>query len=323
MPITARGPLSQWVVDRLAGGSVTGSPAPRTEDPFSDDLHLALYLCYEPHFGPLPGGVGVDEWDPEVIRFRRTLETTFVLGLREAIGTHLDSRDLRESIPSIIDADEGPSLSTYIEHHGTLAQMREAALHRSPYQLKEGDAHTLGIPHLRGRAKQLLVEIQSGEYGADGVDREMHSTLFARTMRTLGLDDTPNAYLDVLPASAFMVSNLVSMFGLDRRWRGALVGHLAVFEMTSVVPMGRYSRGLERVGAPAEARRFYDVHVLADAEHERLALDLACEFAAAEPDLVDDVLFGARAVLAVEERFAGALLDSWAQPPSAVTHLAA
>jgi hypothetical protein len=41
------------------------------------------------------------------------------------------------------------------------------------------------------------------------------------------------------------------MFGL-RRWRTALVGHLAVFEMTSVEPMERYRRAL----ACSEGRRF-------------------------------------------------------------------
>jgi len=36
------------------------------------------------------------------------------------------------------------------------------------------------------------------------------------------------------------------MFGLHRRFRGALVGHLAIFEMTSIGPMGRYATGLRR-----------------------------------------------------------------------------
>jgi hypothetical protein len=198
-----------------------------------------------------------------------------------------------------------------MEAHGTLPQMRDFALHRSAYQLKEGDAHTLGISRLGGRAKQILAAIQAGEYGADEPGRVMHSELFAQTMRGLGLDDRPNTALDQLPASALMVSNLISMFGLNRRWRGALVGHLAVFEMTSVVPMGRYGRALERLGVDEATRRFYDVHVLADAEHERMALDMACSLAEDEPELVDDIVFGAYAVLAVERQFAETLLRSW------------
>jgi hypothetical protein len=183
----------------------------------------------------------------------------------------------------LLASDDGPSISRHMERVGTLDQMRQFVIHRSAYQLEEGDHHTFAIPRLRGPGKRSLAMIQAGEYGADGDDREMHATLFARTMRALGLDDRRHAYLDELPATALAVSNLISLFGLNRRWRGALVGHLAAFELTSVEPMGRYSRALERLGASGDARRFYDVHVLADAEHENWALAMAAQVAATEP----------------------------------------
>jgi hypothetical protein len=85
-----------------------------------------------------------------------------------------------------------------------------------------------------------------------------------------------------------------------------------VFEMTSVVPMGRYAELCRRLGLPEEASRFYDVHVVADAHHQVVASrDLAAGFVEAEPDRAADVAFGARALMAVEERFARALLDAW------------
>ena len=40
----------------------------------------------------------------------------------------------------------------------------------------------------------------------------------------------------------------MSLFGLHRRLRGALVGHLAAFEMTSSIPNRRYGDGLRRLG---------------------------------------------------------------------------
>jgi hypothetical protein len=85
-----------------------------------------------------------------------------------------------------------------------------------------------------------------------------------------------------------------------------------VFEMTSVEPMGRYARGLDRLGATPAARRFYDVHVLADAEHEVMALEMAEAFTNAEPDRLSDVLFGAGCAIAAEVRFAERLLAGWA-----------
>ena len=83
--------------------------------------------------------------------------------------------------------------------------------------------------------------------------------------------------------------------------------------------MGRYSRALARLGVPAEARRFYDVHVEADAVHEVLALDeLVVAFVEDEPGLAADVVFGARALTVVERAFAAMLLDAWSRRRSSL-----
>jgi hypothetical protein len=106
--------------------------------------------------------------------------------------------------------------------------------------------------------------------------------------------------------------NLMSLCGLHRRLRGAIVGHLAAFEMTSSLPNRRYGNGLRRLGFGAEATDFFDEHVEADAVHEQIAAwDLAGGLAAAEPALAADVLFGARALLALEARWAAHLLAAW------------
>ena len=140
----------------------------------------------------------------------------------------------------------------------------------------------------------------------------MHSSLFAATMQAVGLDPTYGAYVERLPGVTLATGNLVTMFGLHRRLRGALVGHLTVFEMTSVIPMARYSQALRRLGVAPVARRFYDVHVEADAHHELVALhDLAVSLARQEPQLAGDILFGARALMDVEARFAEHVLSAW------------
>ena len=132
------------------------------------------------------------------------------------------------------------------------------------------------------------------------------------TMEALGLDRTYGAYLDLIPGVTLATVNLISLFGLHRRWRGALVGHLAIFEMASVVPMGRYASALRRLGFGEDATRFYDVHVEADEVHQVVAArDLAAGFARQEPERAGDVLFGARAIMKVEERFATALHAEW------------
>ncbi|MEO5840371.1 MAG: iron-containing redox enzyme family protein [Acidimicrobiales bacterium] len=310
-----RGTISTYVIDMVqapAGPPAAGwlDDVDIAEALMGDDFHLALYVLYELHyrsFADLDDGL---EWNPHVLGVRAELERRFEDALRSTTANG-HCTDVVESLRDLVETSGGPSLSSYMANEGTVDDLREFAIHRSAYQLKEADPHTWALPRLHGRAKAALVTIQFDEYGL-GVQSAMHSELFADTLRALGLDASYGAYVEQLPGVTLATVNLVSMFGLHRRLRGALVGHLAVFEMTSVTPMQRYSNALERMGVPLEARRFYDVHVVADEEHQVVALhELAAGLVESEPGLGDDVMFGARAVLQVEATFARHLLDSW------------
>jgi hypothetical protein len=309
-----RGPLSALLFERLRGEPQFQPwhhcpPVVGAID--DDDLHLALYCCYELHYR---GFAGVDdrwEWDSGLLAFRDRLEQAFLADLMAEVGPPAPVADITDELQAVVNGGDGPSLSAYMAERGVADEFREFAIHRSAYQLKEADPHTWVIPRLSGSAKAALVEIQTDEYGSGRLEA-MHSTLFARTLRCLGLDPTYGAYLAALPGVTLATVNLISFFGLHRRWRGALIGHLAVFEMASVGPNGRYSRALRRMGFGPEATEFYDVHVRADAVHEVIAHhQLAGGFAAGEPRRAGDVLFGARAIMAIEGRFTRHLLDAW------------
>ncbi|HEX5266291.1 MAG TPA: iron-containing redox enzyme family protein [Acidimicrobiales bacterium] len=329
-PPKPRGPLSETVLSAIQQipFSIQGlllSPGPTAPEAAldaldDDDLQLALYCCYELHYRGLAGADADWEWDPALLGFRAGLERAFLYRLRDEVRPvgRGGLADVSGALVELVARASGPSLSTFLMESGTLGQLREFCVHRSAYQLKEADPHTFAIPRLGGEAKAAMVEIQNDEYGS-GRAADMHSSLFAATMAALGLDPTYGAYLDRLPAATLATVNLASMFGLHRRWRGALVGHLAVFEMTSVEPMGRYSRALARLGVGPEGRRFYDVHVAADARHGVIALErMVAGLVEAEPALGADLLFGAAAVLMVEDRFARHLLDAWSADRSSL-----
>ena len=308
-----RGPLTAHLFPHLQAPPHHVPPLPATDEDVlaGDDLQLALYCCYELHY---QGFADVDdgwEWEPSLLAARSQLEQAFERRLRDEVGPLEDSADVEAGLRAVIDAGSGRSLSGYLQDDGSLEQLREFAAHRSAYQLKEADPHTWAIPRLRDGAKAALVEIQADEYGG-GVESEMHATLFATTMDLLGLDSRYGSYLPLLPGPTLATTNLVSLFGLHRRWRGALVGHLAVFEMTSVGPMSRYAAALARHGLDDAAARFYDVHVAIDGHHEVVASkQLAGGLAAAEPELIGDILFGAKALMEVEGRFSRHLLEAW------------
>jgi heme oxygenase-like protein len=152
------------------------------------------------------------------------------------------------------------------------------------------------------------MEVQFDEYGSGSAER-MHSALFAKAMDALGLDSRYGAYVDRLPAATLATVNLITLLALHRRLRGALVGHLAMFEITSAVPNRRYAAGLRRLGLGDNATDFFDEHVEADSVHEHVAAyDLAQRLCLGEPKLTPDVVFGAEALLAVEAGWARHLL---------------
>ena len=313
-----RGPFTELLFERLQ--TTPGSerrPVPGCECSgalFDEDLQLALYCCYELHYGGLPGIDERWEWNPWLLELRAGLEAEFERALLAELGAPRDTAapemmDL--ALRAIAEADEGPSLSRYVEQHADIEQMVEFLIHRSAYQLKEADPHSWALPRLGGPPKAALVEIQADEYGGGRPER-IHATMFARSMEALGLDSSSGAYLDAIPAVTLATVNLMSMLGLHRRWRGAIVGHLALFEMTSSIPNRRYATGLRRLGFGEQATAFFDEHVEADAVHENIAaVDLAGGLVRQEPALGPTILWGARALAALEGAWAGHVLGSW------------
>jgi hypothetical protein len=308
----ARGPFSDEMLQLLVGGSVRPERPPAPLDPLGDDdLHLALYLAYELHYRGLPSVSDELEWDPRILAVRRHIEAVFEAGLLREIGLReVEAGEVAEILRAIAAPPGEDSLPVFVEREATIEQVRELLVHRSAYQLKEADPHSWVIPRLEGAAKTTVMEIQYDEYGS-GDPAWMHAELFRTTMIAAGLDGSYGAYVDRLPGVTLSTVNLISLFGLHRRWRGALVGHLAAFEMTSSLPNRAYGNGCRRLGFDAEATRFFAEHVEADSVHEVLACDLAVEVATREPALAADVVFGAAALALLEGRASAALLRAW------------
>jgi len=304
-----------------------------SEDLLTDeDVQIALTALYELHHQGLDGVDDRLEWDPTLLRARAVVEERYEAQLRADVTVPEDLlADLEANTPveglgpavaralfDLTSRDDGPSLSAYVARKATDEQLHELLVHRSVYQLKEADPHTWAIPRLLGSPKAALVEIQADEYGGGRPER-MHAALFARTMRGLGLDDTYGTYVDDVPAITLASVNMMSMFGLHRRLRGCVVGHLAAFEMTSSQPNRLYGNGFRRHGYDADVTWYFDEHVEADAVHEQIAgRDLAGGLVEQQPALRDDVLFGAAACLAVDGRVGRHLVERWSAGTSSL-----
>jgi hypothetical protein len=321
-----RGPLSRLLCDWLSGAVTPdvdealalvpgGDPL---HDPLADgDLQLSLWVMYELHYRGFEGVDDAWEWSPELLTLRSHLERPFEAALREltreSVDTVLASTEpLPETLFAFCADFDGPSLGRLLLREATREQMQEFLAHRSVYALKEADPTTFALPRLTGPMKVALAEVQYDEYGGGRPDR-LHQQIFATTLEAVGLDPTYGRYVDDAPALVLASANAQSLLGLHRRLRGAAVGHFAAFEATSSLPSRKIAGGLRRLGFPDAAAAYYDEHVEADAVHEQIAMrDLCGGLVAAEPELTEDVVFGAAVCLHVDALVAADLLESWA-----------
>jgi hypothetical protein len=307
---SARGPLSAAVRGHLLG---TGPlPAPDTvaaADPYGDDLQLALYQCYELHYRGFAGVRSDLEWDPELLRLRGALERSFLAAVRKDTPAH-DSVD--EAVDELlVEPVDGTGVSHFLRDKGELWHLREYAAQRSLYHLKEADPHAWVLPRLWGRAKAGMAAVEFDEWGGGRADR-VHARLFADLMTDLGLDTAYGHYLDAACPEMLATVNLMSLFGLHRSLRGALVGHFAAVEITSSPGSRRLAEAMRRTGAGPAAEYFYDEHVEADAVHEQVVRhEVIGGLLEEEPHLAPDVVLGIDATGLVEDRLAARLLSEW------------
>lgn len=289
---------------------------PDLPDDGAEDRAVALWTLHALHHRGLDDVDERAELSPALLALRRRLEDDLERRLRERwaeADVPAATDDIGQDLFDLVEAHEGHSVARYVRAEASAEQVLELLRLRSVYHLHESDAVAFVVPRLPVRAKAALMELQFDEYGAGDPNR-LHHHLFARGLAEAGLDPDYGSYVDQAPVEVLELDNATRMFALQRRLRGALVGHLAAFEATSSLPSRRMAQGLERLQLGEAMVEYYREHVVADAAHEQLAARVICAaLVEEEPDLRDDVRFGAWTCLDLENRFAGMVLSRWGQ----------
>ena len=312
------GPLSEGVVRALRATTDGPHPVPQAPamgditDPLTDrDFQLALWILYELHYRGFDGVDPDAEWDPLLIVSRAALERTFEHAVRQLVGERMETDQLGHlgddpasrittALIRMTVADGPSGVSAFLHRKATRAEFCEYLAERAVYHLRESDPQSFVLPRIGGAAKVALAELQYDEYGGGRPDR-LHQAIFARALESLDMPTDLATYIADAEGATLASVNLMTLFALNRRLRGAAMGHLAAFEATSSLPCDRILRGARRLGLPQAVQDYYDEHVEADAVHEQLAIRNICgNLVADEPELADDVLFGAMACLAVD-----------------------
>ena len=313
----ARGPLSRHVIQTLANdGAPTQSVTLGTGDVIGDsDAQLALWIIYELHYRGFDGVAADREWDTGLLGLRRAIEARFEAELRAetkgVVGSVPADGDVGQQLLDLVAADDGPSAAAFLHRRASREQILDYLRERSVQQLKESDPQSFVLPRLDGAAKVALAELQYDEYGGGRPER-LHATMYGDALEAAGLDRTYGAYIDETSGLSLTCCNVMTMFGLNRRLRGAAMGHLAAFEASSSVPSRKVAAGIARVGLPDAVAAYFHEHVEADAVHEHVASNDICgAMVAADPSLREDVLFGAASSVYLDSLSGAELLDRW------------
>lgn len=321
----ARGLLSNAVIEALSGraplavddlAEPVAGLAGQVDLLTDDDLHLALWTLYELHHRGFDDVDADLEWDPDLIRLRRMLEAPFEAELRRRSEPHVTATlgadgDLADRLFTLAEDFEGPAVARFLHREATLPQFLEFMVHRSIYHLKESDPASWVIPRIDGKPKTALVELQYDEYGGGRPER-LHSTMFGDSLEGCGLDRTYGAYIDQVPGYTLASNNAMNLLGLNRRLRGAAMGHLGAFEATSSLPCRKFASGVRRLGLPEVVATYFDEHVEADAVHEQLAFrDICASLVETGQAEERDVVLGSTICLLMDVVVGERLLEDW------------
>ena len=284
------------------------------DDAALDVAHRALYHLYaQLMWSP----VDVDRGNEHDLTLAGVL-----LELERGFQRALDRMALPEAPPRDPDAFSGwlqrlvqetpavpdTGLAAYLRERATLDQLTEIVAQRSLFFLKEPDPWTMVVPSLRGQPKAGLIDVLLDEYGWGRHD-QMHSTVYERLMARLGLETGYDAYLDGTAHQFLAVMNYQGMLARNRRLCRRMYGYIYLVEAESPEAMRTYLAAYDRLGITDEdVRRFYDLHVTADEDHQRVALEeMIVPLVRAEPAARTEIAAGVVGGQHLEHEFAAHL----------------
>lgn len=303
-----------WMVESLI--AETAHAARQDQDIlFNEDLQLALFIFYELQYRGLAEVADTWEWYPRLLTARAEIEAAFEARLRRGAGSVPGSAPTAGAVADELFRLAGngndSSVADRILARASLDQVKEFLVHNSIYQPAEADPHTWALSRLDRDAKTILAELHVDEHG-NGQPGHTGAGLLADTLDEVDLESGFGAYIEHMPAITLASINLISFFGLHRRLHGALLGRLAIHEMSSALPSAKYSRGLRRLGFGDKACAYFDEHVEVDATRAQITgRDLADALAQNEPEMREQVLFGAAAACLLDDLLATWQLQAW------------
>ncbi|WP_374652255.1 iron-containing redox enzyme family protein [Dongia sp.] len=191
--------------------------------------------------------------------------------------------------------DEGdPVMTALLSARDPQAAARHYLVQMAPDFLSEASAMARLAPGAYGPLQSALFNILIDEYGA-AVHAAKHSSLFAATMASCGLDPRPHAYWQFYQPGSLALSNYFHFVAANKRHFFRYLGALFYTEASLVNITGRQSRTLRRIFGERVETRYFDEHRHIDRHHRGMVLARLIEPAIAA--------YGARAIAGILRGF--------------------
>ena len=156
----------------------------------------------------------------------------------------------------------------------------------------------------------VLTRLLLEEYGYGRLQRK-HSSYFAVMLSELGMDTTPEAYVDSVPWQ--VMAGINHSFLLSERKRHFLryIGGLLYTEISVPAAFASYAAAAQRLGFTENALAYWELHIREDERHGRWMLnDIALPLARQYPNHAWELLLGYDQQRRFSERAGGAVADA-------------
>ena len=260
-----------------------------------DSLHQNLAVFNQRRLRP---GLPTDDWN---FRLHKDLKLQLMEG--DYIESELQEvRTELSEIPRDADAfiawfeslhDIGPGqndpLFSWLADTANLEDMRWFLRQEVAGEAGFDDLVALTQLRLPNRAKLELARNYWDEMGR-GHERGMHGPMLTRVSTELNLE--PQVHSTVWESLA--LANLMVGLAVNRRYAYHAIGALGVIEMTAPARVSHTNAGLKRLGVPASARRYFQLHAGLDIQHsEAWNREVIRPLVAANPELARPIAEGA------------------------------
>ncbi len=225
----------------------------------------------------------------------------------------MQAEQIKQALRDRTAADVDPPLSEdgrYFRDQMTEAGYRRLLAIASLDGLVEASQLSRTLGGVGNEIHAVLTRLLVEEYGAGRLSRK-HSTFFTTMLETLGMDTTPEAYLDWVPWEVLAIINH-SFFISDRK-RDFLryVGGLLYGELTVPATFIPYQQAGQRLGIPDEAMSYWNLHIKVDELHGQWMLDdAALPLVDRYPNQAWEILLGYEQQRLLGDRAGSAIADA-------------